>query len=134
MTGHTLLSGLLAAAVIAVSSGCGAPGSYDHTDLDVVGSDGTGTPLSSVSVTVGDAVEIAAVPMSATGQLGGGFTFDLASSNPGVLEIQPALGQTSGQADFVFIGVSPGQVEILVTIDDTPRPPIPAEVVAQQTP
>jgi hypothetical protein len=122
-----------ALAALAIASGCGT-GVYDHTELDTTTPGGTNAPLASVVLEVGMAVEIAAIPMSADGPLGGDFTFDLASSDPSVLDVEAALGQTTGQADFVFLGVAPGDAQILVTLDDTARAPIPARVVPQPPP
>jgi hypothetical protein len=69
--------------------------------------------------------------MSADGPLGGDFTFDLTSSDSSVLDVQPALGQTSQQPDFVVIGVSAGQAQIIITLDDAPKAFIPAQVRPQ---
>lgn len=125
------LSAPLAAAVLALSSGCGtAP--YDHTEIDSVNADGTTSPLAAIVIQAGSAMEIAAIPMSADGPLGGSFTFDLTSSDSSVLDVQPALGQTSQEPDFVVIGVSAGDARILVTLDETLKAPIPVQVVPQQ--
>jgi len=124
------LSAPLAAAVLALSSGCGTP-PYDHTEVDSVNADGTTSPLAAITIQVGSAMEIAAIPMSADGPLGGSFTFDLTSSDSSVLDVQPALGQSSEQPDFVVIGVSAGDARILVTLDDALKSPIPVQVLPQ---
>ena len=119
-------------AVLAVAAltGCSAPG-YDHTAFGLSGADSTEVQLSPLVLPEGAVVVLTATPMSSDGPLGGDFTFDLTSSNAGVIGVEPALGEQPGMAEFVFFGVGPGEASILVTVNEEAEAPIPATVLAQ---
>jgi hypothetical protein len=123
---------VLAVLAIPALLGCSPP-AYDHMELEPAGAGSAAGQLSPLSITLteGAVMEVTAVPMSSSGPLGGGFTFDLTSSDTTVLGVEPALGEPSGPADFVFFGVGPGDAEIRVTINGEPEASIPATVTAQ---
>jgi hypothetical protein len=115
---------------IAALTGCSPP-AYDHLVLAFSGAGSTEVQLSPLALPEGVVVVLTATPMSSDGPLGGDFTFDLTSSNVGVVGVEPALGGPTDRAEFVFFGVGPGEASVLVTVNDEAEAPIPATVLAQ---
>jgi hypothetical protein len=97
------------------TAGCTAP--YDHTQLvGVTGSEDATVSSNLVNLPVGAVVEVQATPMSASGPLGGDFSFNLVSEDTSVLVVKPAIVRQAG-AFFVIFGVNQGTTQIEVLVD-----------------
>ena len=122
-----LVSGILAQALVA----CSTPG-FDDVQLSELGEPPAGVDVSSsaVSLPLGAVVEVSATPMSASGPLGGSFTFDLVSSDPNVLGVEAALGQPAGAPVFVFFGASAGTTQIEIVLNGMMNGTLAAKVTA----